>query len=323
MAARSISALAFALASAAAASSGVRGSSAASSSASSSTSASAVPAGNIIGLFSNGATGGCDLWQLSPSTGDNATIARSLKMCDGVTQFFPSVATAGADGALVVAIGTGASIFSIDTASAAQTVLAPMPGSGLNDSNWPLGLVFVPAAGASAGALYIVFQTDIYEVAGGALRRLPIDISVPQYSQVTSCPECGTGGAAAIFVADEGTSTIYVFDLGAMDSPSTLKSGVKGDMDLQWSASLKSLIQLQSYTLYKTNPTTGKSTRIGAVPDGPGYPRVNAVSPDGGSTIAIIDFSNVFTIDLTSGKVGEKNEFHLAPRIVGQPQWYA
>ena len=283
----------------------------------------AVPGGSIVGLFSNGATGGCDLWSITPATGDNSTVARSLKMCDGVQQYFPSVATQGAGGALIVAIGTGASIFSIDTASAEQTVLAPMPGPTLNDTNWPLGLVFVPAAGAGAGSLYLVMQTDIYEVADGALKRLPIDISVPQYSQVTSCPECGTGGAASIFVADEATSTIFVFDLGAMGAPSTLKTGVKGDMDLQWSASLKSLIQLQSYTLYKTNPTTGKSTRIGAVPDGPGYPRVNAISPDGGSTIAIIDFSNIFTIDLTSGKVGDKNEFHLAPRIVGQPQWFA
>ena len=83
-----------------------------------------------------------------------------------------------------------------------------------------------------------------------------------------------------------------------MDAPYTIKSGVSGDMDLQWSENLASLVEVASYTLYKTNPSSGKSTRIGYVPDGPGYPRVNTLSPDGGSTIWICDFSNEFTMDL-------------------------
>lgn len=279
--------------------------------------AAAVPGGRIVGLFSNGATGSCDLWRISPSTGDNATVATSLRLCDGIQQFFPAVATKTADdGALVVAIGTGPSIFSISTADGSYTSLAPMPA--LNDSNWPLGLV-------SAGSkLYLVFQNDIMAVAGGKLTRLPIDISVPQYSQVTSCADCGSGGAAVIYVADEATPTIFTFDLGAPDgAPATITSGVKGDMDLQYSTGLASLIEVQSYTLYKTSPTTGKSTRIGYVPDGPGYPRVNALSPGDRGTIAIIDFSNLFTMDLTSGVVGPAFEFHLAPRVVGQPQWFS
>lgn len=280
--------------------------------------AAAVPGGRIVGLFSNGATGGCDLWSLSPSTGDNRTVATSLAMCDGVTQFFPSVAVKTGDaGALVVAIGTGSHVFSIDPASGAQTPLAPMPA--LNDSNWPLGLV-----APSADKLYLVFQNDIYEVAGGKLTRLPIDISVPQYSQVAACPSCGAGGAPMIFVADENSPTLFRFDLGAPDgAPSTVTSGVKNDMDLQWAESLGALVQVASYTLYKTSPTTGKSTRIGYVPDGPGYPRVNALSPGGGAAIAIIDFSNMFTLDTGSGQVSTPFEFHLAPRIVGQPQWFA
>ena len=169
----------------------------------------AVPGGSIVGLFSNGATGGCDLWRLSPSTGDNATIATGLAMCDGVQQYFPSVATrtAGSGGALVVAIGTGSHVFSIDVASGAQAPLAPMPA--LNDSNWPLGLVAAPG-----DKLYLVFQNDVMQVAGGKLTRLPIDIAVPQYSQVTSCPTCGTGGSPIIFVADEASTTIFCFDLG-------------------------------------------------------------------------------------------------------------
>jgi len=169
----------------------------------------AVPGGSIVGLFSNGATGGCDLWRLSPSTGDNATIATGLAMCDGVQQYFPSVATrtAGSGGALVVAIGTGSHVFSIDVTSGAQAPLAPMPA--LNDSNWPLGLVAAPG-----DKLYLVFQNDVMQVAGGKLTRLPIDIAVPQYSQVTSCPTCGTGGSPVIFVADEASTTIFCFDLG-------------------------------------------------------------------------------------------------------------
>ena len=250
----------------------------------------AVPDGSIVGLFSNGATGGCDLWRLSPSTGNNATVATSLAMCAGVDQYFPSVATRTAAGALVVAIGTGSHVFSIDVSSGAQTPLAPMPA--LNDSNWPLGVVAAPA-----DKLYVVFQNDVMEVAGGKLTRLPIDISVPQYAQVTSCPTCGTGGSPVIFVADEASTTIFCFDLGAMDAPYTIKSGVNGDMDLQWSESLAALIEVASYTLYKTDPTTGKSTRIGYVPDGPGYPRVNTLSPDGGSTIWICDFVRVPNAD--------------------------
>lgn len=113
---------------------------------------------------------------------------------------------------------------------------------------------------------------------------------------------------------------MYVIDTGDVSSVSTFNSGVNGCIDLQYSISLGMLVQLQSYQLYQTNPVTGKSSRIGPVPDGPGYPRVNGLSPDG-TTIFIIDFANVFTIDLSSGDVSTPYPFTWAPRQVGFPQW--
>ena len=145
-----------------------------------------VPAGTLFGVFSNGETGGCDLHSISPSSDDNTTIASSLSFCDGITQYFPSASAYDSVAKrLVVAIGTGANIVSVDVATGGSTPLAPMPPGGLNDTNWPLGMVFVQRK------LYIVFQTGIFEVAGGALKDLGFQVSFPQYAQVAaSSPTC-------------------------------------------------------------------------------------------------------------------------------------
>lgn len=47
---------------------------------------------------------------------------------------------------------------------------------------------------------------------------------------------------------------------------------------------------------------------------------MNAITPDG-TTLAILDFANLFTLDTTNGAVGPKWPWTLAPRVVGFPQW--
>ena len=123
-----------------------------------------------------------------------------------------------------------------------------------------------------------------------------------------------------IFVAADDDSTIFVNDLGDVANPSQIASSLSGTWDLQYSNVTSTLIQVFSYALYNTNIATGKAKRVGSVPDGPGYPRINALSPDG-TTLAIFDFSHVFTMDVSTGDVGPSFEFHLSPRAVGMPRW--
>lgn len=54
-----------------------------------------------------------------------------------------------------------------------------------------------------------------------------------------------------------------------------------------------------------TSQRTGRSRSLCAIPDGPGYPRVNGISPDG-QTFFFWDFSNEYTIDVATGKVGNE-----------------
>ena len=60
------------------------------------------------------------------------------------------------------------------------------------------------------------------------------------------------------------------------------------------------------------------------IPDGPGYPRVNAIDA-AGTLFAFIDFSNVYTIALaanaTQAAIASKAPFLFAPRSVGYPHF--
>jgi hypothetical protein len=270
---------------------------------------SAIPGGNLVGVFR--LDGVCTLVSLNPATGVNTSIA-ALTVCDGVDQLFPaSSAYDAANSALLLAIGAGPSLFSIDVATGKTTALAPLPA--YNDSNWIIGVQVL------AGTPYVVTQTAIYALSGGALKDTGVALNVPQYSQVAGGLD--GNGVPVIYIADENSKALYVASLASPPPPvATLSSGVSSTILLQYSASRGKLVELASYTLYATDPKSGKSSRIGAVPDGPGYPRVNALSPDG-TTLAIIDFADVFTMNLATGAVSAKQPFTAAPRVVGFPQW--
>lgn len=275
-------------------------------------SAAAVP-GTLYGLFSNADTGGCDLHSLSPSSIDNATLFTNLKICAGLNQFFPAVSAYQASSkSLIVAIGHGTAITAINIDSGDETALAPMPA--YNDNDWIIGLDVV------GDRVLATFQSGIYEVVRGNLVKLAFKAITlfPQYSQVAACATCGKGGSPVIFVADEGSGKIFVNAFA--DNSTTTITGMVKCMDLQYSESTGSLIAVANYQLYKISATTAKATRIGNVPDGSGYPRVNTLSPDG-TTIAISDFDKVFTMSLSDGSVGDNYEWHLAPRSVGFFQW--
>lgn len=273
----------------------------------------AVPSGTLYGLFSNSQTGGCDLHSISPSSMDNATLFTNLKVCDGVQQFFPAFsAYQVSTRSLIVGIGQGKSITSINIDTGVETIIAPMPV--YNENDWIIGMDVI------GDRIFATFQSGIFEVIKGTLVKLAFKgiTLFPQYSQVAACETCGKNGAPTIFVADEGSTKIFVNSF-ADNSTSTMSGSIKC-MDLQYSTSTGSLIAVANYQLYKISATTAKATRIGQVPDGSGYPRTNTLSPDG-TTIAISDFDKVFTMSLSDGSVGESYEWHLAPRSVGFFQW--
>jgi len=275
----------------------------------------AVPAGTLYGLYSNGDTGGCDLHSVSPSSIDNATLFTNLGICAGLQQFFPAVSAYQASTrSLIVAIGHGKAITAINIDSGKETELAPMPE--YNDNDWIIGLDVI------ADQVFATFQSGIYQVVKGNLVKLAFKgiTLFPQYSQVAACETCGKSGGPAIFVADEGSGKIFV-NAFSDNSTATITGTVKC-MDLQYSESTGTLIAVANYQLYKISATTAKATRIGNVPDGSGYPRINTLSPDG-TTIAISDFDKVFTMSLSDGSVGDNYEWHLAPRSVGFFQWVA
>jgi hypothetical protein len=277
----------------------------------------AVPSGALYGVFRTDS--GCALVSVSPSTGVNKTVA-SVSICDGIDSLFPSYAVHDAKrGALVVAIQAAASIFRVDLATGAATAVVPMPT--YNSSDFLLGLQLL------GDTLYLVSQGSVWSApAGGApaLTDLGVPAAFPQYAQVAATPGGGTRGAPRLFIADENSKTMFVVDLGAPgNAVGTLTTGVGNTILLRYSNATKNgaaFVELASYRLYLTDPGTGKTTSLGAVPDGPGYPRVNAVSPDG-TTFAIIDFANVFTMSLANGAVGPAFPFTGAPRVVGFPAW--
>lgn len=64
----------------------------------------------------------------------------------------------------------------------------------------------------------------------------------------------------------------------------------------------------------------GNTVSIMKIPDGPGYPRVNGISPDG-ATFFFLDFQFFYTIDVASATVTSQHSFSGAPRSVGYPVW--
>lgn len=270
----------------------------------------------LVGVFRTlGNLNDCTLTSINPNDGTNVTIAH-IDACNVTTTSWPAYSAYDASkNQLIVALATTPSIYAYDVTTAAQSVLAPMPADALD----LLGMVHVSWPTTGTAATYLVSSSFIYRIDAGVLTKLTA-ATLPVSAAVAASSSGGANGQGQIYVADEGSASIHVFDLPDATPARTLTSGVNGPMDLQVANNTGSLIELGSYTLYATNPSTGSSKRIMAIPDGPGYPRVNGISPDG-STFFFLDFSYVYTIDIASGKVVTQQPIDSAPRVIGFPKW--
>lgn len=233
------------------------------------------------------------------------------------TTTYPSAATWDGKTNLLLAVASSDAIYAVDMTTAQGTAVAPLPT--YNDSDTYLGLVRTTPAGGSP-RLFLIQQSGIYEVVQGALKSV-LSYTFPQYAHAAVSSTGGTNNEGQIWVTDPDSATLYAVDIGADFAVSTLKSGVNGPMDIAYDAGAERLIELASYQLYATSITTGKSTKLTNIPDGPGFPSVNAIAPDG-SYFFFEDFSNTYTVDLNNGNtINKLARFTLAPRVVGFPQW--
>lgn len=84
----------------------------------------------------------------------------------------------------------------------------------------------------------------------------------------SSAQTAADAAATRLFVADGGSSTIYVISLAAPYGVKTIRSTVSAPWDMQWSAALNTLLVLGSYELYTVNPSSGSTARLINIVDG-------------------------------------------------------
>lgn len=262
----------------------------------------------------------CSLIAIDLASGDNTTLGDASAACDGLTQTWPAFSVASG-GALLVAVASAPAIVSIDTATLKTTVVAPLPPY---DSSDPF-LGFVGIAGTTPSdplSLWLVTQKGVWSVADGAVTRVAT-VKLPATGKVAGSPTGGMGGAPLLFVTDAGSATLYVIDMGAEGSTTTVSTGISKPMDLQWSESRGELLILGSYTLYTVDYLTGRAKKLASIPNGPGFPSVNAINSPTGTIFAYMDFAHVNWVDTATGKITQaETGFVGAPRVVGYPSWY-
>ncbi len=294
----------------------------------------------LVGTFSVSRPAGgvsCYLSVIDTASGANKTLP--LQLCDALPSTYPAFSAlydnggaAGADGAadaaasssleLVVAIAGDRFLRAVNVATGAERALAPLPFP-YNSSDPFRGLV---AATPDHRSLYLVTQHSLYAVSEGALTLVAaLLLPGPQGGQVAAAPRGGSGDAPRIFVADAQSDAVVVVDLGAGFAQSTLHTGVATPWDVQYAAAGDRLVILAQYQLYSVSATIGGTAQLLLpIPDGPGYPRVNAIDASG-TLFAFLDFSNVYTIALsanaTQAAIASKAPFVFAPRAVGYPHF--
>lgn len=263
----------------------------------------------------------CSLYSIDLSTGVNTTVADVSAVCAGVTTVWPafSAALVETTSSLVLLTSSAASIFGIDIATGETSTVAALPA--YNESDAYLGMVNL--AGGNSAALYVVNQySGVSYASNGQLKPLGQVPGLPASGSVAGSPFGGTFAAGRLFVSDRASDAVTVISLnpggGALDV-AVLHTKVDSPMDMQYDAGTDRLILLADYVLYGVESLSGASTKIADVPNGPGFPRVNAITPDG-ATFVFIDFASVHVMDTTSGATSIVANFSSAPLVVGFPQ---
>jgi len=260
----------------------------------------------------------CDLIRMDPNTGDNITLASGFDVCANVTgaTLRPSF-THRADGELIVAISSVPSLYAIDLATQKERIYSTLDKYDSSDPWMGLGVVYTEDRGT---AVYLVSQFSVWNVTTGKAVKIAT-ISLPAEVIVAAAPPDTAFESGRLFFADMNSGSVFTMDLSAPATPLThITSDIDGAMDFQYSRSANTFIELASYKLYSTNPTTGSSTQLINIPNGPGFPFYNTISPDG-DVFVYYDLAQAHVVDLPNKSITNNWEFVLASRGVGFPCW--
>lgn len=200
----------------------------------------------LIGLFrAPGDPRSCSLLSINPNDGSNVTISE-VYACINTTQTFPAFsAYDSASNSIRVVIATAPAIVAYDINTGSEVAQWQLPT--YNASNPFLGLV--TTGPLTAATTYLVTQFVIYKLAGTGLQPV-VNVALPELAQVAATP------AGIIYIADEAGATLYSIDMANGGILQKVTSGFSKPWDLQYSLALSSLVELGSYQLYVTNPTT-------------------------------------------------------------------
>lgn len=279
----------------------------------------------LLGLVHAPGSFNCSVIKIAVD-GAQVQVLGPANACTTMTSSYPSYSAATSSRSAVIVIAPGfTSSFAYD-ASGAETVFATLPQ--MNEGENILGL-----ATSDVHNVVLVTNLAIYSAVSGAF----VAIGEPELTLPTSGRV--TGGNNTVFVTDDKSASVYSISLPptfssnpvsvplpTFVSTSSLK---KGPLDLQYSGFLAnataqgngtSLIMVEDYVLYSVNPGTGFTDELAKVPDGPGYPIVNGICPDG-RMFFFIDFGSLWVFDLATAIPTNKGSITLAPRVVGYPQW--
>lgn len=271
----------------------------------------------VRGVFSDpGNFQNCYLREIDMVTGINTTIA-ALEVCNQVSTTTPASSVGSAQqNVFYLAVATAPAVYAYNFDG---QVIGQYPVPPYNQSNALLGLALIPESSSTPG-LFMIMQNGLYAVRDDGLKLL-MSYTFPGEGQVASAPDGGNNNGGRIFVTDFFSANLFVIDLNTL-SVKQLVTSAGRDLDLQYSPLTKQLIELSDYKLYTTDPATGKSIFLLNIPDGPGYPMVNGLSPDG-TIFYFFDLAHPWTINFTNNQITQGGPTTLAARAVGYPIWYS
>jgi len=284
---------------------------------------SADPSGHLLALFQFDVDPeSLTLLSIDPVTGINVTVATDLTLGKPQTSASPLVASCldTMTNSLVVSSSAGDGVYSFaDDGKGTMTVVSPLPP--FTEENPFIGLACTPTA------IYYLTNNSLSTVGGGELPQKVTDLDLPETAnKVVVVPKGGSGAAPWIVIGDTDSGTWVTIDVGDSFAVASIKSTITKLSNLHYSPVLDTLVALSGYNLYTVDPFRGTTKNVASI-DGasPAYLflKVNAVDPSG-QYFVYFDFYAQRVIDLTGGyaKVVEVDT-DIAPRLIGQPQWFA
>lgn len=273
------------------------------------------PLGVIYGiLVDEGNVNQCSLIQINLADGVNTTIADVSQVCANISSTWPSYAApmtdADDDGTYDYLVVLTTNSFARINVATGLVERMPMPAFAANET--VLGMIYLEGP---LDGLYIITDTTLWVPGGGGFSPGVTNLPFPSSGSITGSPN-----ACELYVSDASGPDVWTISLLG-GNVTKVATNVSGPMDMQFSVSSNKIIELAHYQLYAVDPATGNTTHIAAVPNGPGFPSVNTISPSG-QTFVFFDFANIHIMDTATGATSIVGNFTGAPRVLGFPQWF-